>query len=128
VYRVCGRPRAKIGYRTSRMKLLFDENLSPRLVQLLQDLFSDSVHVRDVGLKASDDLTVWKYAQDNSLIICSKDSDMHQRSFLMGFPPKVVWVRLGNCSTSDVEKLLRKHFSTLEAFAADDYASFLSLS
>jgi len=110
------------------MKLLFDENLSPKLVQLLRDLFPDSLHVRDVALKAADDLTVWKYAQENSLIICSKDSDMHQRSFLLGFPPKVVWVRLGNCSTSDVQKLLRKHFASIEAFAADDYASFLSLS
>ena len=110
------------------MKLLFDENLSPRLGQLLSDLFPHSVHVRDVGLKAADDPAVWKYAQDNSFIICSKDSDMHQRSFLMGYPPKVVWVRLGNCTTSDVEKLLRRHFAAIEMFAGDDYASFLTLS
>jgi predicted nuclease of predicted toxin-antitoxin system len=110
------------------MKLLFDENLSPKLVRLLHDLFPDSLHVRDVALKAADDPVVWKYAQDNSLIICSKDSDMHQRSFLLGFPPKVVWVRLGNCSTSDVERLLRKHFIAIEGFAADSYASFLTLS
>jgi predicted nuclease of predicted toxin-antitoxin system len=110
------------------MKLLFDENLSFKLVHLLRDLFPESVHVRDVGLKTADDLTVWKYAQDNSFVICSKDSDMHQRSFLLGFPPKVVWVRLGNCSTSDVEQLLRKHFDAIEAFAADDYAAFLSIS
>ena len=76
------------------MKLLFDENLSPKLVRLLADLFRDSVHVHDVGLKTADDSEVWKYGQDNSLIICSKDSDLHQRSFLLGFPPKVVWVRL----------------------------------
>jgi len=110
------------------MKLLFDENLSFKLVRLLRDLFPESVHVRDVRLKTADDLTVWKYAQDNSFIICSKDSDMHQRSFLLGFPPKVVWLRLGNCSTSDVEQLLRKHFDAIEAFAADGYAAFLSLS
>jgi predicted nuclease of predicted toxin-antitoxin system len=110
------------------MKLLFDENLSPQLVRLLGDLFPGSVHVRDVGLKAADDLVVWEYAQVNSLIICSKDSDMHQRSFLLGYPPKVVWVRLGNCSTSDVEHLLRTHFAAIEAFAADGYASFLTLS
>ena len=110
------------------MKLLFDENLSHKLVRLLTDLFSDSVHVRDVGLKATDDLKVWQYAQENSLIICSKDSDLHQRSFLLGFPPKVIWVRLGNCSTSDVEMLLRKHAATIELFAEDDYASFLTLS
>jgi predicted nuclease of predicted toxin-antitoxin system len=58
------------------MKFLFDENLSHKLVRLLADLFPDSVHVRDVGLKAADDSEVWKYAQDNSLIICSKDSNL----------------------------------------------------
>ena len=88
------------------MKLLFDENLSHRLASLLADLFPDSVHVRDIGLKASDDIQVWDYAKSNDLIIVSKDSDMHDRSFLYGYPPKVIWVRLGNCSTSDVEKLL----------------------
>jgi predicted nuclease of predicted toxin-antitoxin system len=110
------------------MKFLFDENLSPKLVKLLGDLFPDSVHVRDVGLNRADDAIVWKYAQDHSLTICSKDSDMHQRSFVLGFPPKVVWVRLGNCSTADVGELLRKHFAAIELFVADDYASFLTLS
>jgi predicted nuclease of predicted toxin-antitoxin system len=74
------------------MKLLFDENLSYKLARLLADLFPDSIHVRDVGLKAAEDSEIWKYAQDNSFIICSKDSDLHQRSFLLGFPPKVIWV------------------------------------
>src|SRR5436190_20096694 len=110
------------------MKLLYDENLSPKLVRLLADLFPDSVHVRDAGLKAADDPIVWEYAKNNDLMICSKDSDMHQRSFVFGFPPKVVWVRLGNCSTAEVERLLRKHFAAIEAFYEDDYASFLSLS
>lgn len=110
------------------MKFLFDENLSHKLVQLLADLFPDSVHVRDVGLKAADDPIVWEYAKRSDLMIVSKDSDMHQRSFVFGYPPKVVWVRLGNCSTSDVEKLLRRNFVAIKAFYEDDYASFLSLS
>lgn len=110
------------------MKLLFDENLSPKLAGLLADLFPDSVHVRDASLKAADDLVVWEYAKNNDLMIVSKDSDMHQRSFVFGYPPKVVWVRLGNCSTADVEKLLRKNFAAIKAFYEDDYASFLSLS
>ena len=88
------------------MRLLFDENLSHKLVRLLEDLFPESIHVRDVGLKAVDDHIVWEYAKDNSLILVSKDADMHQRSFLFGPPPKAVWVRLGNCSTSDVERPL----------------------
>ena len=110
------------------MKLLFDENLSNKLVRLLADIFPDSVHVREVGLKEADDSVVWEYAKSNELIIVSKDSDMHQRSFVFGYPPKVVWVRMGNCSTSDVERLLRKHFAVIQAFHEDDYASFLSLS
>lgn len=109
------------------MKLLFDENLSPKLVRLLADLFPDSLHVRDVGLKAEDDPVVWTYAADNGLMICSKDSDMHQRCFVFGYPPKVVWVRLGNCSTSDVEGLLRENFGAITEFYDDEYASFLSL-
>jgi predicted nuclease of predicted toxin-antitoxin system len=110
------------------MKLLFDENLSPKLVLLLADLFPNSVHVRDVELKAADDLTVWHYAKTNNLVIVSKDSDMHQRSFVFGAPPKIVWVRLGNCSTSDVVRLLRRHIRALEAFEANELAAFLILS
>lgn len=110
------------------MKLLFDENLSDKLARRLADLFPDSVHVREVGLKAASDPVVWEYAKNNVLMIVSKDSDMHQRSFVLGYPPKVVWVRLGNCSTSDVERLLRRRFAAIEAFYEDDYASFLSLS
>ena len=110
------------------MRLLFDENLSPALVRRLGDIFPDSLHVRDIGLKAADDPIVWEYAQENSLIICSKDSDMHQRSFVFGYPPKVIWVRLGNCSTSDVDRLLRKHYAAIKEFADDQYASFLTLS
>lgn len=110
------------------MKLLFDENLSHRLVKLLADLFPYSVHVRDIGLKAADDIEVWNYAKANDFMIVSKDSDMHDRSFLFGYPPKVIWVRLGNCSTSDVERLLRREFETVEIFYKDGYASFLTLS
>ncbi len=110
------------------MKLLFDENLSHKLVWRLADLFPESVHVRDVGLKDADDVRVWEYAQANELVIVSKDSDLHQRSFVLGHPPKVVWVRLGNGSTAAVENLLRRSFAALEAFYADPHASFLILS
>ena len=110
------------------MRFLFDQNLSPKLVRLLADLFPNSVHVRDVGLEAADDESVWNYASKQGFVIVSKDSDMHQRSFLFGAPPKVVWVRLGNCSTSDVAELLRSHVQTLKDFEADEIASFLSLS
>ena len=110
------------------MKLLFDENLSHRLAEHLSDLFPHSTHVRNVGLKASDDPLVWQYAVDNDFVLISKDSDMHDRSLMMGFPPKVIWIRLGNCSTQAVEQLVRREIHRVNEFLNDDYASFLALS
>jgi len=110
------------------VKLLFDENLSPKLPQRLAELFPDSIHVRDVGLKSADDPIVWQYAKQNDFVIVSKDSDLHQRSFVFGHPPKLVWVRLGNCSTQEVEELLRVNFLAVGDFYDDPEASFLVLS
>jgi len=109
------------------VKLLFDENLSHKLVRALADLFPGSEHVRDRGLKAADDRLIWEQAKDNNLIIVSKDSDFYQRSLLFGHPPKVIWIKRGNCSTDDVEAILRKHFQDVKDFYEDVYESFLIL-
>ena len=110
------------------MKLLFDENLSDRLAQLLQDLYTGSDHVRNVGLKEAPDTEVWAFAKTHGFTIVSKDSDFHQRSLVLGHPPKVIWVKLGNCSTRSVERLLRDRATDLEQFEKDSIATFLILS
>jgi predicted nuclease of predicted toxin-antitoxin system len=109
------------------VKLLFDENLSHKLVSRLADVFPNSTHVRDVGLKAANDPLVWEYAKDNDFMIVSKDADMHDLSLLYGNPPKVVWLRLGNCSTNDVENLLRRELDVIKLFYADDSVSLLAV-
>lgn len=109
------------------MRLLFDQNLSPRLVGLLSDLFPGSMHVRQAELQAADDEDVWAYAVDHGFAIVSKDSDFHQRNFLFGQPPKVVWVRRGNCSTSEIEIILRGSYDGLLAFDRDEAGAFLAL-
>lgn len=110
------------------MKFLFDENISPRLVAALSDVFPGSVHVRDVGLARATDSSIWAYARDRGLTILSKDSDFHEVSFLRGPPPKVIWIRRGNCSTVEIEALLRSNRTEILAFAADEEAAFLALS
>ena len=109
------------------MKLLFDQNLSYRLVIQLGDIYPDSQHVRNTGLKDADDGAIWEYARRQGYIIVSKDTDFHQRSFLFGHPPKVIWIRLGNCSTSDVETVLRKAVDEIRRFVEDDETSLLIL-
>jgi predicted nuclease of predicted toxin-antitoxin system len=110
------------------MKLLFDENLSPKLPSRLSDVFPNSLHVREVGMNATIDPVVWDYAKDNDLMIVSKDSDMHDLSLVFGNPPKVIWLRLGNCSTRQVESLLRRELEAIQLFYEDKELSLLALS
>lgn len=98
------------------------------MVSLLSDLFPGSSHVRDHGLQDADDETIWGFARDNNLVIVSKDSDFHERSFLYGFPPKLVWLKVGNCTTKDLEKLMRDHREEIDQFYSDETTSFLVLS
>lgn len=109
------------------MKLLFDQNLSPRLVEALSALFPGSGHVSRFGLQHADDEAVWNYAREKDFVIVSKDSDFRQRSFLLGFPPKVIWIRAGNRSTSDIERILSKHQSDIRRFSEDATQAFLIL-
>lgn len=109
------------------MKLLFDQNLSPRLPRLLADIYPESVHVREVGLREADDSQIWSYAKLNGLAIVSKDSDFQQRSLLHGSPPKFIWLRVGNCTVRETEDLLRSYSAAIHTFDLNDSKSHLML-
>ena len=109
------------------MRLLFDQNLSFKLVRSLAGIYPDSIHVRDLQLDKTEDLVIWRYAAEHDLIIVSKDSDFHQMSLLFGHPPKTVWLRVGNAPTSVIVMLLQAHLTDLEAFNEDHDAALLAL-
>jgi len=109
------------------MKLLFDQNLSPRLTRLLDDIYANSVHVREVGLRDASDLEIWEYAKAYGYAIVSKDSDFQQRSLLLGAPPKFIWLRVGNCTVKRTEELLRSYSAAIHTFDLDDSKSHLML-
>jgi predicted nuclease of predicted toxin-antitoxin system len=109
------------------VKLLFDHNLSPKLPRRLSVLFPVSTHVADVGLERATDIDVWTYAATNAFVIVTKDSDFNDIGTLRGFPPKIIWLRLGNCTTSDVERTLRAAQPTITEFIADPSAGVLEL-
>ena len=77
------------------------------------DLFPDSAHVQDVGLDTADDTDLWDYARDNDYLLVSKDADFSDRSAIHGYPPKVIWLRRGNCSTNTVEEILRNRIAVV---------------
>ena len=98
------------------MKLLFDENLSPNLPRLVETVFPGSEHVREIGLKGHTDEEVWNYARLNGFTIISKDKDFYQRALLYGSPPKLVWLRLGNCTRDELLALIQRHQMNILAF------------
>ena len=107
--------------------LLFDQNLSPKLVARLASVFPGSIHVSTAGLERALDRAVWEYARANSLVLVSKDADFSALGLLLGFPPKVVWIRRGNASTANIEALLRDSRGTIETLEQDKESSIVAL-
>lgn len=68
------------------------------------------------------------FAREQGFTLVSKDSDFHQRSLLYGFPPKLIWLQVGNCSTELIENLLFQSRGDIEAFCNDNNHAFLILS
>jgi predicted nuclease of predicted toxin-antitoxin system len=109
------------------VKLLLDENLSSRLVASLADLYPGSEQILTSQLGGVADDVVWEYARLHGFTIVSKDSDFFDRSILAGAPPKVIWIRLGNCSTQEVERVLRSKILQMQRFLEDDQETCLLL-
>jgi predicted nuclease of predicted toxin-antitoxin system len=109
------------------VKLLFDHNVSPSLVSRLGDAFPNCEHVFNLQLHEEPDLRVWFYARDHGFSIVSKDADFAELSMQHGFPPKLIWLRIGNCSTFNIERLIRSSRGFIAAFDADTEEGILSL-
>ena len=109
------------------MRLLFDEQLSEDLVGLLHDPFPNSIHVRQQGLGGASDRQVWNLARDNECILVTKDEDFHRLSVVLGAPPKVVWIRIGNSTTEEVAELLRKRVDDIRRFVDHAEVTLLEL-
>lgn len=101
------------------MKLLFDQNLSFKLVQKTSDIFPESSHVKFHNLQEKDDILVRQFALENRFIIVTQDSDFYDLAILHGIPPKVIWIRSGNSSTHHIEQLLRENVMAIFNFSND---------
>lgn len=107
--------------------LLFDQNLSPYLVERLADLCPQSAHVSQLRLDTALDRVVWEYARQQDYMIVTKDADFSEMSLLLGFPPKIIWIRRGNCSTREIELLLRNNYEAIVALSDNPDTGILAL-
>ena len=107
--------------------LLIDNNLSSRLVGQLRDSFPNCVHVADIGLDDKDDFIVWNYAVENDLHILTKDGDFNGLQSLKGFPPKIIWIRIGNASTKIIIQVLQENADKIKTFLQNETIGILEL-
>lgn len=101
------------------MKLLFDQNLSRKLTNRLDDIFPTSSHVQLHGLAEKTDTEIWEFAKQNDFCIVTQDADFAERSRLYGSPPKVVWLRCGNAPSKQIEALIRTHEAAIRLLLDD---------
>ena len=98
------------------MKLLFDENLSPRLPVRVQELFPGSAHLREHGLDQSSDRAIFDFAANNNFTLVSKGKDFRALTVMLGPPPKLIQIMVGNCSVATIARLLREGVIEIRAF------------
>lgn len=108
-------------------KLLFDQNLSYRIIKEIASVFPDSSHVKLLNLDQSDDLTIWQYAKENSFHIVTKDTDFNNLSTLNGYPPKIIWINSGNISTQAIVELLKKKYEIITNFLDNENMGLLEI-
>lgn len=106
------------------MKLLFDQNISFRVVNLLKDKLVNIHHVKDFDLQFASDREIWKYAKNNDYHIVTFDTDFYDLVTLYGFPPKIIWLRIGNTSTVNISNIILKNLNEIFNFLNDNQTEF----
>lgn len=107
------------------MKLLFDQNISQRILKVLPEIYNGSTHVKMEGLINSPDRIIWEFAKKNGFIVVTQDSDFNELNSLLGFPPKIIWIRTGNLKTQTIIDMLIDNYLEILKFAEDiNYGCF----
>lgn len=80
------------------MRFLVDAQLPPALARWLGDHSCAASPVRELGLRESDDGSIWNFATGGDWIVVTKDEDFVARCIGKPDAPSVVWLRIGNCT------------------------------
>tara|TARA_Y100000815_G_scaffold40548_2_gene33368 strand:+ start:7057 stop:7398 length:342 start_codon:yes stop_codon:yes gene_type:complete len=98
------------------VKLLFDQNISFRVISRIQHNFNQAQQVRQLALENASDTTIWQYAKDNDYTIVTFDSDFFDLCSIKGHPPKIIWLRLGNTSTNYIAEIINQKAEIISDF------------
>lgn len=108
------------------MSLLFDQNISFRIIQKIKEDFPNSKQVSELGLEESSDDKIWKFAKENNFTVVTFDSDFFEISNLKGHPPKIIWLRTGNTTTKNIIEILQQKKEIIIDFISNPLYSEIS--
>jgi predicted nuclease of predicted toxin-antitoxin system len=101
------------------VKLLFDQNISYRVIKKISPLYPDAQQIRALGLENSTDIQIWEYAKKSDYSIVTFDADYFDIASLKGHPPKIIWLRVGNTTTDNLARLFIDKYNQIEDFISN---------
>ncbi len=109
------------------MKLLFDQNISHRIINQLSDILPESRQIRQLGIENHSDKVIWNFAKANDYTIVTFDADFYDFSIIWGHPPKIVWLRSYNQTTTQIETIIREHPTDIQEFLFNEDLACLEI-
>ena len=110
------------------MSLLFDQNISFKIISKIKSNFPEAKQVRQLGIENHSDLEIWKYAKENKFTIVTFDADFFDLANLKGHPPKIIWLRFGNTKTDFLANQLNTKNAIIKDFInSDEYSEIACL-
>lgn len=104
------------------MKILFDANISWKLIDLITSVFPDCLHADNIGLKfPAKDIEIWLYAKENDCVIITKDSDFADLLEVKGFPPKIIMLKTGNNRNKELAETIIRYEMQIKDFITSDF-------
>jgi predicted nuclease of predicted toxin-antitoxin system len=93
----------------------------------LADIFPDSTQTRLLNFGTANDSTIWQYARDYGFVLVTLDKDFSDLALQRGAPPKIIWLRCGNSTVTEVERLLRANIKDIGSFESHSSVSVLEI-
>jgi predicted nuclease of predicted toxin-antitoxin system len=102
------------------VKFWVDAQLPPLLAAWLSEQFHvEAFSLKTLGLRDACDAEIFEAAQQQGIVIISKDSDFVELVSRYGTPPQLIWVTCGNVTNRQLQMVFNNTFAaSLELLAA----------
>ncbi len=109
------------------MKLLFDQNISPKIIKQLPLEILECQQVRFVGLEDKSDNEIFDFAKEKGFALVTFDADFVDLNALRGTPPKIIYLNTGNLTTQKVSDLILNNLLSIQHYLSSETDDILEL-